>query len=580
MTRRMLSCLGAATMFGCWALAVAATDAPDGKPAVTAADDVQDVVLLADERPVLLRLHIEVDGKPFRTLHREALDAYLAALFAQLDSDNDGFLSEAEARRMPAPFKPPTDAKMGAVNVAFNYRVVDSDGDGRISRDELAEYHREFSGGALHLQPASRATIPPAVDEALFARLDTNKDGKLSKEELAAAATVLFSLDQDHDELLTPQEIAPSAYLVVAPGLETTAAPAVMQNAPPATASVFMVATAEERTGLATALMRRYGRGNRGKLGREKLDLDAEAFKRLDADKDGALSVSELAKFTDRPADAELALRLGKRAPGQDALAAFAPEGKHSENPPLVRPSADGSLVLTLGKVHIEFRANDGRPEQAAGTRQHYLALLQAADSGKKGFVSQDEAQQSGIFPGQFALLDQNGDGKLTERELADYLDKVQDRQAQLIAATPALLMSSRARGLFEWLDRDRDGRLSLRELREAPKLLARMGHEAEGTISRADFPEGYSMSIGLGQTTLSRAGPEAFTPREAPLLTLDWSGSQLQWFHKMDRNRDGDLSPREFLGTAEDFRRLDADGDGLISREEAEKAEALFKKK
>ena len=134
MTRRLLPCLGAAVVLGCWALAVAATDAPDGKPVVAAADDVQDVVLLADERPVLLRLHIEVDGTPFRSLHREALDAYLAALFAQLDSDNDGFLSEAEARRMPAPFKPPSDPTLGAVNVAFNYRVVDADGDGRISR--------------------------------------------------------------------------------------------------------------------------------------------------------------------------------------------------------------------------------------------------------------------------------------------------------------------------------------------------------------------------------------------------------------------------------------------------------------
>ena len=40
-----------------------------------------------------------------------------------------------------------------------------------------------------------------------------------------------------------------------------------------------------------------------------------------------------------------------------------------------------------------------------------------------------------------------------------------------------------------------------------------------------------------------------------------------------MDRNGDGDVSRREFLGTDEEFRRLDRDGDGLISAEEAEPA-------
>jgi Ca2+-binding EF-hand superfamily protein len=43
------------------------------------------------------------------------------------------------------------------------------------------------------------------------------------------------------------------------------------------------------------------------------------------------------------------------------------------------------------------------------------------------------------------------------------------------------------------------------------------------------------------------------------------------EWFQKMDRNRDGDLSRREFLGSAAVFDRLDTDHDGLIDRAEAE---------
>ena len=36
-------------------------------------------------------------------------------------------------------------------------------------------------------------------------------------------------------------------------------------------------------------------------------------------------------------------------------------------------------------------------------------------------------------------------------------------------------------------------------------------------------------------------------------------------WFDHMDRNGDGNRSPREFLGTPERFEKMDADHDGLI---------------
>jgi hypothetical protein len=46
-----------------------------------------------------------------------------------------------------------------------------------------------------------------------------------------------------------------------------------------------------------------------------------------------------------------------------------------------------------------------------------------------------------------------------------------------------------------------------------------------------------------------------------------------------MDRNHDGDVSRREFLGTDEEFRKIDADGDGLISLDEAERYDAQLRK-
>jgi hypothetical protein len=44
-------------------------------------------------------------------------------------------------------------------------------------------------------------------------------------------------------------------------------------------------------------------------------------------------------------------------------------------------------------------------------------------------------------------------------------------------------------------------------------------------------------------------------------------------WFQRMDANGDGDVSPREFLGSMARFRELDHDGDGFVDATEAKQA-------
>jgi Ca2+-binding EF-hand superfamily protein len=110
---------------------------------------------------------------------------------------------------------------------------------------------------------------------------------------------------------------------------------------------------------------------------------------------------------------------------------------------------------------------------------------------------------------------------------------------------------------LFEALDSDADGALSVRELRGAWQRLEKLGCITAGKLDLTKLPRRIRFVVSLGPpVSLLRR-----VPREGPA-----------WFVAMDRNNDGDVSRREFLGDEAAFRKLDTDGDGLISRAEAEK--------
>src|SRR6185369_13927208 len=63
-----------------------------------AAPDVQDVVFLGKSRPVMLRLHLQVDGKPYS----QGWNDYVQKLFKYADRDGNGYLDSEEVKRLPA----------------------------------------------------------------------------------------------------------------------------------------------------------------------------------------------------------------------------------------------------------------------------------------------------------------------------------------------------------------------------------------------------------------------------------------------------------------------------------------------
>src|SRR5262249_2522676 len=92
------------------------------------------------------------------------------------------------------------------------------------------------------------------------------------------------------------------------------------------------------------------------------------------------------------------------------------------------------------------LRANEGRPSLVPYLRRQHLDQFRAA-AAKTGFLTLKDAQTSGFFPAQFALLDQDGDGKITEQELTAYLDEVQERQARAVTSLVAGQNADEGRG-------------------------------------------------------------------------------------------------------------------------------------
>lgn len=526
--------------------------------------DTLEVVFFSNTRPVRVRVTVRLDGKPLSA----AWDAHLRKLFAAFDRDGDGYLNRYECEQIFSArgvsgllagshyYRSPTAAPA--------FEELDRDGDNRVSFPEFAAYYAEAAADLVRPRQVAVETPNAAkLTHELFALLDANKDGKLTRGEVMQAEKILLTHDKDDDECLSPLEIFPDLYadnprrraamaVKPSPGMPAQAQP----KGTPGDLTVYPGALPGAVT---QALIKRYDKNGDYHLTRDEIGLPADEFARLDADKDGKLSAKEIEGWRTGPPDFEAALNLSRSA--KDCSAVVTPRGGVMPPGVEVRADAAGRAVLRVGKQFLDLSVT---PPPGAAQRNRDAQQLMSSFPQGKNVVTEDE-----IAGPQFQFLrivydaaDFDGDGKLTRAEFQKYLDL----QQSTIDLALSLTYATRTPSLFQLMDENGDGRLGIRELRTAFDRLIVLEPSGGDVVTTAAIQPSAAVRLGqsafVAQDPASNGNPfvrDGPKPTRGPL-----------WFVKMDRNGDGDVSRSEFLGPPEDFAAIDANGDGLISTEEA----------
>ncbi|HWE38934.1 MAG TPA: EF-hand domain-containing protein, partial [Isosphaeraceae bacterium] len=402
------------TRTGAWAIAVlaslttpaGATDRP--APASTEAerDAVQDVIFLGDARPIFIRLRMIAGGKGFRSSWVDAVKA----IHAYLDRDGDGTLTRAEADRGGLPTM--VRAATGGAAALPRADLDTSPRDGKVSFEELADVLRPALG-------PFRVQVGQASAErtdALFGHIDRDKDGALTKDELAAAVSSLRRFDLDDDEMIGPAELDPFSNPLATQYNDDQSRRARFT----AIAPVIELSPDDPSFRPVRLLLKRYDKGNTqgaladdNRLARSEFGIDPGDFKAADTDGDGALDAEELRRYLGRVGpDLEMTVTLPE---GGASPATIAVNGAGARPlPPGVsaRRISPGDVEINVGEVSLEFHA-DGGERSVENAKRYYASQFRAADTDNNKYLEKSELKDHGPFVATFDLMDRDGDGKL-----------------------------------------------------------------------------------------------------------------------------------------------------------------------
>jgi Ca2+-binding EF-hand superfamily protein len=405
---------------------------------------------------------------------------------------------------------------------------------------------------------------PQAADDAvrLTSLLDANLDASISDAELLNSLRALRFRDLDNDETFSVSELMPYR-------------DPRSQNAPvsPDVVNLPFYHVTDEASGKLAAerIVGRYGSEGTVAIPILRQQKLPESDRRLNVD--------ELAGLLQQPEfHLTIDVKLSDRAGTSDIDVAIS-----SSATSFCRTTDDkfGQTAIVADGLPLRIVARGGGANNRAVTRGFLGQTFVMIDGDRNQYLDETEfagivgaMQQSGAN-GDFATVDQNSDKMVTRDELFSFVER------DLMAAASRIEVTVKQDGktLFSLLDANQDRRLSAREIRNGTAVLQKYDRNADGSFAETELGTEYVLTLGLGRSELRRNSgmmtmqTMAMNSGDAVLPGLEGLNGP-EWFRRMDRNQDGDVSVREFLGTSTQFAALDTDQDGLMSASEAEVAE------
>ena len=514
-------------------------------------DPYERFALLTPGGPLVVEASLTIDGQPFRTAREKLIDAMVAVA----DKDKDGQATWDEAltssRFTLGRVRLADDTQRQAYAQSFDHNK-----DGLVDRNEVRQFFAQmfqgpafvvggpmgFGGGIV---VANGRVISPGGNQAdLRTLLDTDADGTLSEPEIAAASERLKSRDADDNDLLESEEISGGGVAYSRPAQFATQ---------PNYAAVLLGPTARAQP-LMAALTQRYNSGQEQIAGFTAMP---ELFMALDKNSSGRLEQDEVLGLNDVTPHVALAVDLSPSGNSQGVKLKSLAEKIGSPR----EESAD-EFVLALAGAKVSLAAN----RSAQSTPDHVrsaTAMLARFDLDKNGYLEKKELP--GNLAEQLELWDADEDGKAFAAEIAaGYARMLAPQSSQIVVS-----IAREENSLFSDLDANRDSRLSLREMRAAPVRMKQLDKDQDGRLTATETPATIVATFGLGSAGYGGYSAPPLTSRTSPAA----ASVPPEWFTRMDRNGDGDLTLKEFLGREAEFRKLDGNGDGFIEPEEARSA-------